>query len=99
MRMASKEPIGNAYLISKYHTEGQTHQARRQPQALRKSRISISEKVESRSDAHRDQHHASNRPHSKDQQVRHRPVRISDGSQNQQGHCGGTREPMNYSHD
>ena len=81
MRMASKEPIGNADLISKEDSKGKTHQARRQPQALRKSRISISEKVECRSDAHRDQHHASNRPHSKDQQVSHCPVRISDSSQ------------------
>lgn len=99
MRMASKEPIGNAYLISKYHTKGQTHQARRQPQMLRKSRMPFSEKVECRSDTHRDQHHAADRPHSKDQQVSHRPVRISDGGQNQKGHSRGAGKPMNYPDD
>jgi len=83
MRMAGEESIGNAYLISKHRTEGQTHQARRQPQALRKSRIFISEKVKRRCDAHRDQHHASNRSHPKDQQVSHRPVRISYSGENQ----------------
>ena len=99
MRMDAEQAVANAYLICKDDSEGQAHQARRQPKALRKSRMPFPEKVECRRDAHRDQHHAADRPYSENQQISHCPVRISNGSQNQQSHSGGTSEPVNYPHD
>ena len=93
--MASEEAVGYADPICEHESEGQTHQARSQPQPLRKSLVPFSKEVECGGDAHRNQHHSPNRSGSKDEQVSNRPVRIPDGSKNEQGHCSGTGEAMN----
>src|SRR5579864_8002016 len=96
--MASEEAVGYADPICEHESEGQTHQARSQPQPLRKSLVPFSKEVECGGDAHRDQHHAPDGARSEDEQVSNRPVRIPDGGENEQGHRSGTGESMNYAH-
>jgi len=96
--MAGEQAIGNADLIRQRNSEGQTHQPGSQPQPLRKSLVSFSEEVKYGSNAHRNQHHPPNGACAEDEKVGNRPVRITDGCENEQSHGSRTGESMNYAH-
>jgi hypothetical protein len=93
--MAREESVANAYLVSKKKPERQTYQPRSKSQPVRESGVPSPEKPEGGSDAHGDQHHASNGTGTEDQQVDQGPVRISNSGENKQGHGGRTSEAMN----
>lgn len=98
LRVAGKKSIRKTDLISEQDPEGQTHQAGSEAQPVRKLLVPSSKESEGGGDAHRNQHHASDRAGSKDKQVSNRPVRIPDGCEDEQSHCSGTGEPMNHTH-
>ena len=86
--MDREEAINKADLVSDQNTEANAEQPRRQSQAMGELLPSFSRHRESGGNAHRDQHHARDGTHSKDQQVRDRPMKVSDRGQDQQSHGG-----------
>jgi len=97
LRVAGKKSIREADLVGEEETKSQAQQAGSKSQPVGKVRVLFSEEVERRSDAHRNQHHATNCAGAEDQQVYHRPVRVCDRCENEERDCGRTRKPVNDS--
>jgi hypothetical protein len=97
--VAEKETVREADLIGKEESKSQTHQSGSKPEPVGKILMPPPKEVEGRGDAHGDQHHAAHRSGSEDEQIHHRPARVSDGGENQQRYRSGTCESVNDSDD
>jgi len=79
-----EESVCKSDVISKEQTKCQAHQTGGKSQPLRKILVSSSKKPKGGCDAHGDQHHASNRSRTEDEEINHGPVRIADRRKNEQ---------------
>src|SRR6267154_4812260 len=78
MWLSAKEALNDAYLVGQHQAEGYADQPGYHREAVSEAFKAISHEPKGRGDAHGDQHHASDRPGAKDQQIRDRPTGIPD---------------------
>jgi hypothetical protein len=97
-RMRREEAVNETDLVRDEKTEAKTQHTRSKCQSTGKLLATLSRHREHGGQAHRDQHHARNGAHSKDQQIRNRPMDVSNRGEDQQRYRRRTRKSVNHAH-